>query len=93
VPRNQLFMSKMVVNTTVEQSYGLKHAQQMATFFDGFARNSPEGKFFQRTAMKSGFHEAVRQRDSGEKIAEGESESSYFFEEFSDLLASSKAKL
>lgn len=85
VPRNQLHMSKMVVNSIVEQNGGLRYAQQLATLFDGFARNSPEGHHFSKVAATRGFHEAVRQRDSGEKIAEGVSESSYFFEDFSEL--------
>jgi len=86
VPRNQLHMSKMVVNSIVEQN-GLRYAQQMATFFDGFARNAPEGQYFQKVAATKGFHAAVAERDGGKNIAEGESESSYFFEDFTDLLS------
>lgn len=86
VPRNQLHMSKMVVNSVVEQN-GLRYAQQLATFFDGFARNSPEGHYFQRVASEKGFHHAIAQRDGGDNIAEGESESSYFFEDISDFLS------
>jgi enoyl-CoA hydratase len=87
VPRNQLHMSKLVVNSTVEQHLGLKHAQQLATLFDGFARNGPEGKHFSRVAAKKGFHEAIRERDSGDNIAEGVSESSYFFEDITELIS------
>ena len=87
VPRNQLHMSKMVVNTVMD-AQGLRQAQMLATFFDGFARNSPEGKYFKRVAETQGFQKAIEERDKGEKIAEGESESSYFFEDFSTLFKS-----
>ena len=87
VPRNQLHMSKMVVNTVVD-AQGLRQAQMLATFFDGFARNSPEGKYFKRVAETQGFHKAIEERDNGGNIAEGESESSYFFEDFSTLFKS-----
>lgn len=85
VPRNQLRMSKMVVNSVVENNGGLRYAQQLATLFDGFARNSPDGKYFERVSAEKGFHEAIRERDSGENIAEGVSERSFFFEEIAKL--------
>lgn len=70
VPKNQLMMSKMVVNGMVDQQ-GLPVAQQFATLFDGVARHSPEGMYFQKESQRVGFHEAVKARDSGAPIAEG----------------------
>jgi len=78
VPRNQLLMSKTVINQAVE-SQGLASSQRLSTFFDGFARHSKEGKWFERIAAERGFHAAVKARDSGEPIAEGLSVPSYKF--------------
>lgn len=86
VPRNQLHMSKMVVNSVMDMQ-GLKHAQMLATLFDGFARHSPEGQHFERVSAKNGFAAAVKERDGGGVIAEGKSVSSYFFEDIAELMA------
>jgi enoyl-CoA hydratase len=70
VPRNQLMMQKLMINQAYE-NMGLASTQMIANFFDGVTRNSPEGVWFKEEAERSGFKEAVRQRDSGEPIAEG----------------------
>jgi enoyl-CoA hydratase len=72
VPRNQLMMSKMVVNQAYE-AMGLHNTQRFANFFDGVARHSPEGLWFRQRAMDVGFKQAVTERDSGAPIAEGHS--------------------
>ncbi len=72
VPRNQLMMTKMVVNQAYE-NMGLKHTQMFATMFDGVARHSPEGKWFEERAREVGLKQAVAERDSGAPIAEGRS--------------------
>src|SRR5215469_4321754 len=58
VPRNQLMMTKMVVNQAYE-NMGLATTQMMATFFDGVARHSPEGIWFRERAEEVGFKQAV----------------------------------
>jgi enoyl-CoA hydratase/carnithine racemase len=68
VPRNQLMMTKMVVNQAYE-NMGLATTQMLATFFDGVARHSPEGIWFRERAEEVGFEQAVAERDSGEPIA------------------------
>lgn len=68
VPRNQLMMSKMMVNQALE-NMGLAGTQMLATLFDGIARHSPEGLWFKQRAEQVGFTQAVRERDSGEPIA------------------------
>src|SRR5579862_6237670 len=68
VPRNQLMMTKMVVNQAYE-NMGLATTQMLATFFDGVARHSPEGIWFRERAEEVGFKQAVAERDSGEPIA------------------------
>ncbi len=72
VPRNQLMMTKMVVNQAYE-AMGLANTQRFATLFDGVARHSPEGKWFEERAREAGFKEAVRERDSGDPIPPGRS--------------------
>ncbi len=72
VPRNQLMMTKMSVNQAYE-NMGLKTTQMFATMFDGVARHSPEGKWFEERARAEGFKQAVSERDSGANIAEGRS--------------------
>jgi enoyl-CoA hydratase len=72
VPRNQLMMTKMCVNQAYE-NMGLKNTQRFATIFDGVARHSPEGKWFEERAREAGFKQAVLERDSGAPIAEGRS--------------------
>ncbi|GAA5316854.1 MAG: crotonase/enoyl-CoA hydratase family protein [Candidatus Pelagadaptatus aseana] len=74
VPRNQLMMNKMVVNQAYE-NMGLNTTQMFATMFDGVARHSPEGKWFEERAQAEGFKQAVAERDSGKPIAEGRSKS------------------
>jgi enoyl-CoA hydratase len=68
VPRNQLMMTKTVVNQAYE-NMGLNNTQMFATFFDGVARHSPEGLWFRQRAQDVGFKQAVAERDSGEPIA------------------------
>jgi len=68
VPRNQLMMTKMVVNQAYE-NMGLATTQMLATFFDGVARHSPEGIWFREHAQDVGFKQAVAERDSGAPIA------------------------
>lgn len=72
VPKNQLMMCKMSVNQAYE-NMGLKTTQMFATMFDGVARHSPEGKWFEERAQDVGFKQAVKERDSGDPIAEGRS--------------------
>ena len=78
VPKNQLMMVKLMINQSIE-SMGLVQTQMFATLFDGIARHSPEGVWFKQQAEEKGFKEAVRQRDSGEPIAEGVSKPFYRF--------------
>ncbi|HUZ12310.1 MAG TPA: crotonase/enoyl-CoA hydratase family protein [Caulobacteraceae bacterium] len=68
VPRNQLMMTKLVVNQAYE-NMGLASTQMLATFFDGVARHSPEGVWFRERAEEVGFKQAVAERDSGAPIA------------------------
>ncbi|HEV2366079.1 MAG TPA: crotonase/enoyl-CoA hydratase family protein [Caulobacteraceae bacterium] len=68
VPRNQLMMTKMVVNQAYE-NMGLASTQMLATFFDGVARHSPEGLWFRARAEEAGFKQAIAERDSGDPIA------------------------
>lgn len=72
VPKNQLMMSKLVVNQTAE-AQGLHGSQVLSALFDGIARHSPEGTWFKRLAEAEGFKAAVKARDGGEPIAEGQS--------------------
>lgn len=67
VPRNQLMMQKLMINQAYE-NMGLATTQMFSTLFDGITRHSPEGVAFRETAVKSGFQEAVRLRDSGDPI-------------------------
>ncbi|MGH6957427.1 MAG: crotonase/enoyl-CoA hydratase family protein, partial [Caulobacteraceae bacterium] len=53
VPRNQLMMTKMVVNQAYE-NMGLATTQMLATFFDGVARHTPEGVWFRERAEEVG---------------------------------------
>ena len=78
VPKNQLMMVKLMINQAIELM-GLVQTQMFATLFDGIARHSPEGVWFKQQAEEKGFKEAVRQRDSGEPIAEGVSKPFYRF--------------
>ena len=71
VPSSHLAMHKMVVNQ-IMLTMGLEQAQSMATVFDGITRHNPEGMWFRRYAQAEGFKEAVRMRDSGEPIPEGD---------------------
>lgn len=68
VPRNQLMMTKMVVNQAYE-NMGLNNTQMFATLFDGVARHTPEGIWFRERAQEVGFKQAVAERDSGDPIA------------------------
>lgn len=70
IPKNQLFMQKMVVNQAIE-NMGLASTQTLATFFDGVSRHSPEGTWFKNQAEQRGFSSVVKERDSGQPIAVG----------------------
>ena len=71
VPSSHLAMHKMVVNQ-VMLTMGLEQTQMMATVFDGITRHNPEGLWFRRYAQEAGFKEAVKWRDSGRPIPEGD---------------------
>ncbi|MDB5481987.1 MAG: enoyl-CoA hydratase [Caulobacteraceae bacterium] len=68
VPRNQLMMTKLVVNQAYE-NMGLASTQTLATLFDGIARHTPEGLWFRERSQEVGFKQAVAERDSGDPIA------------------------
>jgi enoyl-CoA hydratase len=70
VPVNQLVMQKLMINQAYD-NMGLQGTQLLATLFDGIARHSPEGRWFQGFAAEHGFHEAVKWRDSGRWVPEG----------------------
>lgn len=63
IPSNQLAMSKLLVNQAFE-NMGLRTTQMIGTVFDGIARHTPEGVEWRDMAMREGFREAVRHRDS-----------------------------
>lgn len=69
VPRNQLMMQKMMVNQAYD-NMGLASTQMIATLFDGITRHSPEGLWFKRRSEEVGFQQAVKERDSGDPIAQ-----------------------
>ena len=71
VPRSQLMMHKLVINQ-VWLSMGLEQTQMFATVFDGITRHNPEGMWFRRQAQAEGFKSAVRWRDSGRPIPQGD---------------------
>lgn len=70
IPGSHLMMHKLVVNQ-VWHSMGLEQTQMFATFFDGVTRHNPEGMWFRRHSEVHGFKDAVRLRDSGDPIPEG----------------------
>ena len=70
VPVNQLVMQKLMINQAYD-NMGLHGTQILATLFDGIARHSPEGRWFQRFAAEHGFPAAVHWRDSGRPIPDG----------------------
>lgn len=70
VPINQLVMQKLMINQAYD-NMGLHGTQLLATLFDGIARHSPEGRWFQQFAEQHGFRAAVRWRDSGRPIPDG----------------------
>ena len=67
VPKNQLWMQKMAINSAYE-NMGMRTTQTLATLFDGMTRHSPEGIWFKQRAEEKGFHQAVQERDSGDPI-------------------------
>ncbi len=69
VPKNQLMMTKLVINQAVDK-LGLEQTQMFATLFDGITRHSPEGQWFKRYAEVHGFQAAAEWRDSGRAIPE-----------------------
>lgn len=62
VPRNQLVMTKLLLNQSV-MAQGLHTTQLLGTVFDGIARHTPEGHAFVARAAEAGFKQAVRERD------------------------------
>ena len=68
VPKNQLMMHKLMINSALD-NMGLSTTQQMATLFDGITRHSPEGLWWKERAEDIGFLNAVKERDSGDPIA------------------------
>ncbi len=61
---------------------GAERAKRMlltGDLIDGITRHSPEGVWFKRRAEEVGFQQAVRERDSGDPIAEGLSHPTYRF--------------
>jgi enoyl-CoA hydratase len=62
-PVNQLVMMKLLVNQAL-YSQGLHSTQALGVFFDGIARHTAEGYAFQQRAARSGWREAVRERDA-----------------------------
>jgi enoyl-CoA hydratase len=71
VPASHLAMHKLVVNQAM-LTMGLEQTQMFATLFDGITRHNPEGLWFRRYAQVEGFKAAVRWRDSGQPIPEGD---------------------
>ncbi len=71
IPKSHLMMQKMIVNQAVE-NMGLLQSQMSATVFDGITRHNPEGLWFRRHAQVNGFKDAVRWRDSGRPIPQGD---------------------
>jgi len=67
VPKNQLWMQKTAINAAFD-NMGLRTTQTLATVFDGLTRHSPEGMWFKARAEETGFHQAVKERDSGAPI-------------------------
>ncbi len=61
LPANQLQISKMLVNTAVEQM-GLGAVQTLGSLLDGVARHTPEGVDFSRRATED-LGAAIRERD------------------------------
>jgi enoyl-CoA hydratase len=70
VPVNQLVMQKLMINQAYD-NMGLQGTQLLATLFDGIARHTPEGRWFQNFAAEHGFPAAVRWRDSGRPVPDG----------------------
>jgi enoyl-CoA hydratase len=70
VPRNQLMMSKLMINSAFD-NMGMNSTQMFATLFDGIARHTPEGMWFKQRSEEVGFKRAVQERDSGDPIAPG----------------------
>ncbi|HEX4107723.1 MAG TPA: crotonase/enoyl-CoA hydratase family protein [Solirubrobacteraceae bacterium] len=62
VPKNQLQMHKLLVNTSLH-AQGLHATQVLGTVFDGIGRHTAEGYAFQQRAAEAGFRAAVRERD------------------------------
>ncbi len=71
VPRNQLMMQKLMINQALD-AMGLSNTQMVATLFDGITRHTPEGMWFKEYCETAGFQEAVRHRDSGQAIPDGD---------------------
>lgn len=62
VPLNQLTMTKLLCNQTLE-STGLSSGRLLSHLFDGIARHTQEGLEFVARAQEVGFRQAVRERD------------------------------
>ena len=65
-----LNLFKIIINSVLNMAKPIT-TQMFATMFDGVARHSPEGKWFEQRAQEAGFKQAVAERDSGEPIAPG----------------------
>jgi enoyl-CoA hydratase len=62
VPTSQLVMLKLLCNQTVE-NMGFASSRMLGTLFDGIARHTEEGLDFVARAGRTGFRQAVRERD------------------------------
>ena len=91
VPKSHLMMHKLVVNQ-VWLSMGLEQTQMFATLFDGITRHNPEGMWFRRQAQAEGFKNAVKWRDSGRPIPEGD-EARALVAKLEQQLAKARARL
>jgi enoyl-CoA hydratase len=75
MPLNQLMMAKLALNTAL-LAQGVATSGMVSTVFDGIARHTREGYGFVAEAARTGFREAVRERDEpfgdvGRKVFRG----------------------
>jgi enoyl-CoA hydratase len=86
VPRNQLMMSKHVINQAFEAQ--IASTQKWATLFDGIARYSPEGMHFKKRAEQAGFQVAVKERDGNAPfIPDDVSIPTFAFDDFNAIVS------
>lgn len=62
VPINQLIMTKLALNSAL-LAQGVANSGMISTVFDGIARHTSEGYAFQLRAARTGFRNAVDERD------------------------------